>query len=153
MVSIVPQRPGKRRRSASVYRRGFTLIELLVVLVIIGLLAGTAAPLVMTYLGSSRTKAARLQIENLAAGLDLYRLKTGHYPTTDQGLVALIERPDDVVNWNGPYLRKRALPLDPWGRAYQYRLPGDGGAFEIASLGADDLEGGEGENQDVVSWE
>jgi len=153
MVSIAPQRSEERERSALRDRCGFTLIELLVVLVIIGLLAGTAAPLIMTSLGSSRTKAARLQIENLTASLDLYRLETGHYPTTDQGLVALIERPADVADWNGPYLRKRALPLDPWGHAYQYRLPEHGGVFDIYSLGADDVEGGEGENQDVVSWE
>ena len=153
MVSITPRRSEERQRSALAFRRAFTLIELLVVLVIIGLLAGTAAPLIMTSLGSSRTKAARLQIENLTAGLDLYRLETGHYPSTDQGLIALIERPADVADWNGPYLRKRVLPLDPWGRAYQYRLPEYGGVFDIYSLGADDVEGGEGENQDVVSWE
>lgn len=133
--------------------RGFTLIELLVVLVILGLLAGLVGPQVMKYLGSSKTKAARLQIEDLAASLDLYRLEVGRYPTSEEGLQALVEQPANATGWNGPYLKKRQVPQDPWGFEYQYRSPGEHGSFDIVSLGADNAEGGDGENQDVVSWE
>lgn len=133
--------------------RGFTLIELLVVLVILGLLAGIVGPQVMKYVGSSKTKTARLQIEDLAASLDLYRLEVGRYPSAEQGLEALVTKPDATTNWNGPYLRKKVVPKDPWGFDYTYRLPGEHGPFDLFSLGADNAEGGEGENQDVVSWE
>ncbi|MDH3638653.1 MAG: type II secretion system major pseudopilin GspG [Gammaproteobacteria bacterium] len=132
---------------------GFTLIELLVVLVILGLLAGVVGPQVMKYVGSSKTKTARLQIEDLAASLDLYRLEVGNYPTAEQGLDALVVQPNAVANWNGPYLKKKVVPKDPWGFAYSYRAPGENGSFDLFSLGADNAEGGEGENQDIVSWE
>jgi general secretion pathway protein G len=132
---------------------GFTLIELLVVLVILGLLAGLIGPQVMKHVGASKTKTAKLQIEELVAALDMYRLEVGDYPTGEQGLKALVEKPADLEVWAGPYLRKKVLPKDPWGRDYHYRYPGENGDFDIYSLGADGAEGGEGESSDVVSWE
>jgi general secretion pathway protein G len=132
---------------------GFTLIELLVVLVILGLLAGLVAPRVMHYLSSAKSDTARLQIEHLGGALDLYRLEVGQYPTTDQGLDALVEQPSGVTHWNGPYLKKKQIPKDPWGYDYSYRSPGEHGAYDLYSLGADHAEGGEGENKDIVSWE
>lgn len=138
----------RRNRTA-----GFTLVELLVVLAILGLLAGLVGPQVMKFLGSSKTKTAKLQVDSLSGTLDMYRLETGRYPTNEQGLQALVENPGDVSNWNGPYLKKDQVPSDPWGFEYQYRFPGEHGSFDIWSLGADNREGGEGENADVHSWE
>ncbi len=135
--------------------RGFTLIELLVVLVILGLLAGLVGPQVMSYLGGANTKTAKLQIEDFSTALDAFRLDMGRYPSTNEGLQALILAPGGNANrWNGPYLRKNLIPKDPWSNDYQYRAPGQhsGGAFDLYSLGADNAEGGDGENQDVVSW-
>lgn len=134
-------------------RYGFTLIELLVVLVILGLLAALVGPRVMKYLGGAKSDSARLQIEDLAATLDTYRLEVGSYPTTDQGLKALVEQPAGATRWNGPYLRKKTIPKDPWGHEYQYRAPGEHGEFDLYTLGADNADGGEGESKDVVSWE
>ncbi len=138
----------RQRRST----RGFTLVELLVVLAILGLLAGLVGPQVMKFLGSSKTKTTRLQIEDLGATLDLYRLETGRYPSSAEGLEALVSDPGNVPSWNGPYLKKGQVPKDPWGNEYQYRSPGENGPYDIWSLGADGQEGGEGENQDVRSW-
>ncbi len=134
-------------------QRGFTLLELLVVLVILGLLASLVGPSVLRQLGSSKTKTAALQIEELSSALDLYRLEVGSYPSGDQGLEALISKPSGVSGWNGPYLRKNLIRKDPWGFDYHYRYPGEHGEFDLYSLGADNREGGEGENQDVNSWE
>jgi general secretion pathway protein G len=133
-------------------RRGFTLVELLVVLVLLGLLAGLVGPQVMKHVGASKSKAAFLQIEELAAALDTYRLDMDAYPGEAEGLVALVQRPPAAARWNGPYLRKAVVPSDPWGRPYRYRYPGQHGAFDLWTLGADDAEGGEGEAADVVSW-
>lgn len=133
--------------------RGFTLIELLVVLVILGLLAGLVGPQVLKYLSGAKTDTARLQIDELGGGLDLYHLEVGHYPTTDEGLKALVEAPSSASNWNGPYLKKKRVPKDPWGHEFHYAFPGEQGPYDLYSLGADNAEGGEGENQDVVSWE
>ncbi len=132
---------------------GFTLIELLVVLVILGLLAGLVGPQVMKHLGSSKSKTAKLQIEEFSAALDMFRLEHNRYPTTEEGLAALVEQPLGVAGWNGPYLRKRVVPKDPWGRPYRYRSPGESGDYDLYSLGADGTEGGARENADVVSWE
>jgi general secretion pathway protein G len=136
-----------------VFSQGFTLIELLVVLAIIGLLAGLVGPQVIKHLGESKSKAARLQIEELSSALDMYRLDVGRYPSTDEGLTALIEAPSTGRNWNGPYLRKKKIPLDPWNTPYHYASPGEHGKFDLYTLGADNSEGGEGEDQDVASWE
>jgi general secretion pathway protein G len=132
---------------------GFTLIELLVVLVILGLLAGLVGPQVMKYLGSASSDTARQQIENFSAALDLYRLEVGRYPSSDEGLLALIEQPRGANRWNGPYLKKNLIPKDPWGNEYIYRSPGENGPFDLYSQGADSAPGGEGENRDIVSWE
>jgi general secretion pathway protein G len=133
--------------------RGFTLIELLVVLVILGLLAGLVGPRVMKYLGDSKTKTAKLQIEDMGAALDLYRLEVGRYPSSNDGLEALVRKPNDARNWNGPYLKKNQVPQDPWGYDYQYRSPGEHGPYDLLTLGSDNAQGGDGEAQDVVSWE
>jgi general secretion pathway protein G len=141
-----PQRPFIRRR-------GFTLVELLVVLAILGLLVGLVGPQVMKTLGSSKTKTARIQLEDLSAALDIYRLEVGRYPTTNDGLQALVENTAGTPNWNGPYLKKNQVPKDPWGFDYGYRSPGEHGSFDIWSLGADNRDGGEGENQDILGWQ
>jgi len=130
----------------------FTLIELLVVLVILGLLAGLVGPRVLKYLGGAKTDTAQLQIEELGAGLDLYHLEVGRYPTGDEGLQALATAPAGVAGWNGPYLKKKDIPLDPWGNDYHYKYPGENGDYDLYSLGRDNVDGGEGEDADVVSW-
>ncbi len=132
------------------FGRGFSLIELLVVLAILGLLAGLVGPRVMKALGGSKTKTARLQIEDLGAALDLYRLEVGVYP---EALGALVEAPSGAANWNGPYLKKNKIPKDPWGFEYRYSAPGEHGSYDLVSLGSDNAEGGEAEAKDVVSWE
>lgn len=147
-----------RRRKRALARpraaeAGFTLVELLVVLVILVMLASLVGPRVIGYLGSSKSKAAKVQIESLGSALQLYKLDVGRYPTTAEGLKSLVERPGNATTWNGPYLNKRDLPADPWGKVYEYRSPGEHGEFDIFSLGADGQPGGEGENADVNSWQ
>jgi general secretion pathway protein G len=132
---------------------GFTLLELLVVLGIIAMLAGIVGPQVMKHMGESKTKAAKVQIEDLAATLDMYKLDLGSYPTSEEGLKALIESPDGAKRWNGPYLSKSKIPLDPWQNEYHYVSPGEHGKFDLFTFGADNKEGGEGEDQDIVSWQ
>ena len=131
---------------------GFTLIELLVVLVILGLLAAFAAPQVLQYLSRAKIDAAKAQIQNLASILDLYRLEVGSYPDERDGLDALLEQPLEALRWNGPYVRRRDALIDPWGQIYVYRYPGQHGDYDLFSLGADQAEGGEGENEDITSW-
>ena len=133
--------------------QGFTLLELLVVLGIIALLAGIVGPQVMKHMGASKTKAAKVQIEDLAAALDMYKLDVGRYPSQQQGLEALVQKPSDANRWNGPYLRKEKVPQDPWLNDYHYVFPGQHGSFDLYSYGADEKEGGEGEDQDINSWE
>ncbi|WP_171556715.1 type II secretion system major pseudopilin GspG [Ramlibacter montanisoli] len=131
--------------------RGFTLLELLVVMVILGLLAGYVGPKYFAQVGKSETKAgARTQIEALEKSFDMFRLDTGHYPSNEQGLQALVTKPPNEPKWNGPYLKK-AVPLDPWGRAYIYKFPGEHGDYDILSLGKDGRPGGEGDNADVTN--
>lgn len=131
-------------------RRGFTLIELLVVITILGLLAVLVVPKMMGRVGPAKQKAALAQIELFGTALDTFRLDAGRYPTTAEGLQALRANPG-VDGWNGPYLQKE-IPLDPWGNAYVYISPGSHEDYDLISLGADKTQGGEGENQDIVSW-
>ena len=129
--------------------RGFTLLELLIVLVIIGLLVGIVGPNLFKNLGKSEVTTAQAQMENISKALDQYRLDTGHYPRTEQGLAALNQAPSDEQKWNGPYLKK-AVPPDPWGHSYVYRSPGTGGKdFDLQSLGRDGRPGGSGEDADL----
>ncbi len=129
---------------------GFTLLELLVVMVIIGLLVGYVAPRYFAQLGKSEVKAARAQIAALSKALDVYRLDTGHYPVQEVGLQALVAAPASEPKWNGPYLEK-AIPLDPWGQAYQYRIPGEQGEYDLLSFGKDGKPGGADENADIAN--
>ena len=131
--------------------RGFTLLELMVVMVIIGLLAAYVAPRYFTQVGKSQTKVARAQIDAFEKALDQYRADTTRYPTTEQGLAALVSRPAGETRWEGPYL-KRQVPLDPWGRPYQYKSPGEHGEIDIFSLGRDGSPGGSGDAADVGNW-
>lgn len=130
---------------------GFTLLELLVVMLIIGLLAGYVAPRFFSQVGKSEKKIARAQIAAFEKALDQYRLDTGHYPSTEQGLAALNERPANEPKWAGPYLQK-AVPTDPWGRPYQYRQPGSHGDYDIVSYGKDGQPGGSDDNEDLGNW-
>lgn len=120
-------------------------------MVIIGLLAGYVGPKFFAQIGKSEVKAARAQIDGLQKALDQYRLDVGHYPSTEQGLAALVTRPADEPRWAGPYLAK-ALPKDPWGREYQYRAPGEHGDYDLLSFGRDGRPGGDGEDADLTSW-
>ncbi len=140
----------RKRSVRRLQERGFSLIELIVVLVILGLLATVVGPKVMDRLGKGKVEIAKMQISELSGALDLYRFDVGRYPTSSEGLGALIANPG-VENWSGPYLKK-AVPKDPWNREYQYRSPGEHGDFDLYSLGADGTEGGDGENIDVSSW-
>jgi general secretion pathway protein G len=136
----------------SLHHRGFTLLELLVVMVIIGLLVGYVGPMYFKQVGKSEVKTTRAQIDSFGKALDQYRLDTGHYPSSEQGLNALVERPDNEKKWDGPYLKK-AVPLDPWGNPYLYKQPGDHGEYDIISYGKDGTAGGTGEAADIGSWE
>lgn len=129
---------------------GLTLIELLVVLVIIGLISALVVPQVIGYVGRARTDTAAVQVERLAGVLDLYRLDVGSYPSQDEGLAVLVAAPSGNTRWRGPYIDKPEALLDPWGVPYGYRVPGETGAFDIFSLGADGQPGGEGEDADVA---
>ncbi len=131
---------------------GFTLIELLVVLAILALLAGLVGSQVIGYLGRAKSDTARLQVEQLSQSLDLFMIDAGRYPTTEEGLEALVKAPKNVNNWHGPYLKKGVVPKDPWSRDYVYRSPGEHGAYDLYSLGADGSEGGDGENADITNW-
>ncbi|MDD5297046.1 MAG: type II secretion system major pseudopilin GspG [Rhodocyclaceae bacterium] len=130
---------------------GFTLLELLVVMVIIGLLAGYVAPRFFAQVGKSEVKVAKAQIDGLEKALDQYRLDVGKYPTTEQGLAALNEKPAGEAKWAGPYLKK-AVPPDPWGRPYVYKQPGEHGEYDLLSYGKDGQPGGSGEDADITSW-
>jgi general secretion pathway protein G len=131
--------------------RGFTLLELLVVMVIVGLLVGYVGPRYFSQVGKSEIKAAKAQINAFEKALDQYRLDTGHYPATDQGLNALNAKPQNEPKWQGPYLSK-AIPADPWGNAYQYRQPGEHGEVDVWSFGKDGQSGGNGDAADVTNW-
>ena len=132
-------------------RRGFTLLELLVVMVVLGLLVSIVGPRYFAQLGKSEGKAAQAQIASIAKALELYRIDVGRYPTTEQGLQALLTKPANVNKWDGPYLEK-TLPLDPWGQPYVFVSPGEHGDVDISSLGRDGRPGGDGLDADITSW-
>ena len=133
-------------------KSGFTLVELLVVMIIIGLLAALVGPRFIRQEEKAMIKAAKAQIELLSTALDTFRLDVGRYPTTEEGLEALRKQPGGLEKWDGPYLKKE-VPLDPWGKAYVYKSPGEHGPFDIISYGADGVLGGDGDNRDITSWE
>jgi general secretion pathway protein G len=137
------------RRADRRAEAGFTLVEMLVVITIIGLIMGLVGPRVLGYLGESKVKAAKLQIESFSSSLDLFYLDVGRYPTSSEGLAALTERPGNTAVWNGPYLKTGAVPLDPWGHVYTYRAPAERGPYEIVSFGSDGQEGGTGTAADI----
>jgi general secretion pathway protein G len=151
---VARQLAARRSRLAGAYRvRGMTLIEILVVLTLIGIVMGIVGG---NYLGQgekAKAKAARIEIEQIGQTLDLFKLEVGRYPTTQEGLQALITAPAGVTNWNGPYWKKSTLPKDPWTNAYQYASPGQHGAYDLWSYGADGKEGGDATNKDITSWE
>jgi general secretion pathway protein G len=138
----------RQRRSEN----GFTLLELLVVLAIMGMLAAIIAPQVIKYLGTSRTQTAKVQIQYVMQGLELFRVDVGRYPTQQEGLAALVDSTPSAPNWNGPYLKKESAIQDPWGNPYLYQIPGQHGEVDVYSLGSDKAPGGTGEAQDVGSW-
>ena len=144
----------RRRRSGTnrSAEHGFTLVEMLVVISIIGLIMALVGPRVLNYLSESKTKAAKIQIESFGSALDLLFLDSGRYPTGAEGLTALVKPPGNVANWNGPYLKGGTVPADPWGHPYVYRAPGQHGAYDIISYGADGQEGGTGTASDITSW-
>jgi general secretion pathway protein G len=149
--NLIPFLPGSISRVSLLRQHGFTLLELLVVMVIIGLLAGYVGPKYFAQIGKSEIKATRAQIDALEKALDQYRLDAGRYPSTEQGLNALMKQPAGETRWKGPYLRKD-VPLDPWGTAYQYRQPGEHGEFDLFSFGKDGKSGGDGEAADITNW-
>jgi general secretion pathway protein G len=130
---------------------GFTLLELLVVMVIVGLLAAYVGPKYFSQIGKSEVKTVRAQLVGLEKALAQFRLDVGSYPSTEQGLKALITRPNNLAKWDGPYLDK-ALPLDPWGHPYVYKAPGEHGEIDLASLGRDGRPGGDGLDADITNW-
>jgi general secretion pathway protein G len=145
----------KMKMSGGLRAAGFTLLELLVVLVILGLLAGLAGPKVIDALGNAKSKDAKLQIQQFGQTLEMFKLDVGRYPTTQEGFQALVAMPSGVSNWNGPYIRTKIIPKDPWNNEYRYVSPGQHNTkeYDISSLGADNREGGDGENKDVNNWD
>lgn len=132
--------------------RGFTLLELLVVLAILGLLAAIVGPQVMKYLDSSKSQSARVQAKNVVAAMNLFKLDMARYPTAEEGVDALVKAPPNATAWNGPYLPQETAVIDPWGRKYLMRIPGEHGDVDVYSLGADGQPGGTGEAKDVGNW-
>lgn len=135
--------------------QGFSLLELLVVIAILALLAGVVGPALWKQLGGAKTSTAAQQIKQLGGSLDNYRLDNGKYPTTQEGLQALVAKPNGAKNWNGPYIQEgKGVPKDPWNNDYHYESPGKHpGGYDLYSLGQDNKEGGEGEDKDVHSWD
>jgi general secretion pathway protein G len=131
---------------------GFTLLELMVVLLILALLAAIASPRVTHSLRKAKAQTAKIQVDALGAAVDSFHLDTGRFPSNDEGLKTLIERPGAGAGWDGPYLKKRDSLIDPWGHPYRYRIPGQHGEFDVYSLGSDDREGGDDDAQDVGNW-
>ncbi len=132
---------------------GFTLMELLVVLAILGLLMGLVGPQLINQLGGAKTKTAGLQIKDLEQALEMYKIDVGRFPATDQGLTALVQKPSNANGWNGPYLKGKEVPLDPWGHEYHYKYPGDHSDVDVFTYGQNGAPGGEGEDTDVGNWQ
>lgn len=151
MVNAKLQRR-RSRRAARQSEQGFTLVEMLVVITIIALVMSLVGPRVLNYLSEAKAKTAKIQVESLASALDLYYLDNGRYPSTSEGLNALVQPSGDSGSWNGPYLKGNSVPNDPWGKPYSYRSPGQHGAYDIVSYGADGQEGGTGAGTDITSW-
>lgn len=147
-TNLLATRREPRRRDRD---GGFTLVELLVVLVILGLVMGLVGPRVLSYLTSSRERAAALQMSSFKSAIDLFFLDIGRYPTSSEGLAALVQRPASVQGWNGPYLQQQNVPADPWGNPYRYVVPGQSAPYSIVSNGADGQEGGNDANADIAS--
>ncbi|TMH60112.1 MAG: type II secretion system protein GspG [Betaproteobacteria bacterium] len=133
--------------------RGMTLIEILVVLVLIGVVMGIVGGNFIQRGEKAKRDAARIEIGQIGQTLDLFKLEVGRYPTSQEGLQALIAQPSGVNNWNGPYWKKSTVPKDPWGNDYLYAFPGQHGAYDIVSYGADGKEGGDGADKDITSWD
>jgi general secretion pathway protein G len=139
----------KRERRQRVGEAGFTLVEMLVVITIIGLIMGLIGPRVLNYLNESKVKAAKIQMQSFSGALDLFYLDAGRYPSTSEGLGALVQRTSGIAAWNGPYLKGGSLPNDPWNHPYLYRSPGERAPYEIISYGSDGQEGGSGIAADI----
>ncbi len=140
------------RQRQVIAQAGFTLVELLVVLGIIALLAAVVAPQVIRYVGDARVETARVQLKNIESALELFYLDVGQYPTTEQGLDALVLAPAGVEAWHGPYIKLKKGIVDPWGQTFGYKQPGEHGALDVFTLGRDKAAGGEGEDRDIVNW-
>jgi general secretion pathway protein G len=130
-------------------QQGFTLVEMLVVITIIGLIMGLIGPRVLNYLSESKVKAAKIQLQSFGSALDLFYLDAGRFPSTEEGLTALVQRTPGVAAWNGPYLKGGNVPADPWNHPYIYKSPGERGAYDITSYGSDGQEGGTGIAADI----
>ena len=149
MVMLLGKRIRQKRARGE---GGFTLIEILVVIAIIALIMSLVGPRVLNYLGESKVKAAKIQIQSFGSALDLFNLDTGRYPSSAEGLTALVQSPGTIPAWNGPYLKGGVMPNDPWGKSYVYRSPGQHGPYDIMSYGSDGQEGGTGTAADIASW-
>jgi len=149
-ASILSLRERRQARQGKRHgERGFTLVEMLVVITIIGLIMGLIGPRVLNYLGESKVKAAKIQLQSFSSALDLFNLDAGRYPSAAEGLAGLVRRTPGVGAWNGPYLRGGDVPNDPWNHPYIYRAPGQRGAYDIVSFGSDGREGGSGTAADL----
>ncbi len=148
-IGIFFDESGRRKRRKDTGEAGFTLVEMLVVITIIGLIMGLIGPRVLNYLNESKVKTARIQLQSFSSALDLFYLDAGRYPSTAEGLSALVQRTPGVAAWNGPYLKGGSVPNDPWNHPYVYRAPGDRGPYDIVSYGSDGQEGGSGLAADI----
>ncbi len=144
---MVQSSSSRRSREA-----GLTLLELLVVITILGLLMAAVGSVALNYLGGAKSDTTALKVDQVSAGLEYYRLDMGRYPSEQEGLAALWQAPAGAQAWNGPYVKKRDALVDAWGEPFLYKMPGEHGDFDVYSLGADKVEGGEDEAQDVTSW-